>query len=387
MGQERSIAKTFSRADRVGVHALSWEQGWAAILARDRAMDGRVYYSVRTTGVYCRPSCPSRRPRPEHVRFHASGEDAEQAGFRPCRRCRPELSSALERHTATMEEICRLIERSHHMPSLAELAKRAQLSPSHFHRLFTSLVGLTPRAYAVGQRAKRLRVELMRGRQVTAAMYDAGFESSGRFYAASHALLGMTPSRYRAGGVQTDLWFAVGHCSLGAILVAQSLRGVCAILLGDDPELLVRDLQARFPRAHLIGGDATFERVVSIVVGFVEEPQRGLSLPLDIRGTVFQQRVWHALQRIPVGSTATYGEIARRIGRPASVRAVGQACGANPVAVAIPCHRVVRQDGDLAGYRWGVERKRVLLAREAGRSGQAAGSCSTSSDQLPDGLV
>ncbi len=387
MGQGRPTTNISPSAERPGPRALSWERCWAALLARDCAMDGRVYYSVRTTGVYCRPSCPSRRPRPEHVQFYASGEEAEEAGFRPCRRCRPELPSAVEPHLGSMVEICRLIEQSDHMPSLVELASRARLSPSHFHRLFTSVVGLTPRAYAAAQRAKRLRLELERGRSVTAAMFDAGFESSGRFYAVSHALLGMTPSRYRAGGTQTDLWFAVGHCSLGAIAVAQSLRGVCAILLGDDPEHLVRDLQARFPRAHLIGGDAAFERVVSIVVGFIEEPQRGLSLPLDIRGTVFQQLVWNALQRIPVGSTATYREIASRIGRPASVRAVGKACGANPLAVAIPCHRVIRQDGDLAGYRWGVERKRVLLAREAECSGQVAGSCPTSADQPPDSLA
>lgn len=387
MGQGRPTANTFSQTGRAGVRAPSWQECWAALLARDRALDGRVYYSVRTTGVYCRPSCPSRRPRPEHVQFYASTAEAEQAGFRPCRRCRPELPSAVEPHLASMVKICRLIEESSHLPSLGELARRAQLSLSHFHRVFTSVVGLTPRGYAVAQRAKRLRLELERGRPVTAAMYDAGFESSGRFYAASHALLGMIPSRYRAGGTQTDLWFAVGHCSLGAIVVAQSLRGVCAILLGDDPEVLVRDLRARFPRAQLIGGDAAFERAVSIVVEFVEEPQRGLSLPLDIRGTVFQQRVWEALKQIPVGSTATYREIASRIGRPASVRAVGQACGANPLAVAIPCHRVVRQDGDLAGYRWGIERKRALLAREAKRREQVAGSCSTPTEQPPDGLV
>ena len=365
MGQRRPTTAPFPPTGQAGVQALSWERCWAALLARDRAMDGQFYYSVRTTGVYCRPSCHSRRPRPEHVEFYATTGAAEQAGFRACRRCRPDRPFEVEPHTATIVQICRLLEQADHMPSLGELATRGGLSPSHFHRVFTSVVGLTPRGFAAAQRATRLRRELARGRPVTAAMYDAGFESSGRFYAASDALLGMTPSQFRAGGAQTELWFAAGQCSLGAIVVAQSLRGVCAILLGDDPEVLVRDLQTRFPHARLIGGDAAFERVVSIVVGFVESPERGLSLPLDIRGTVFQQQVWNALQRIPVGSTATYREIARRIGKPASVRAVGQACGANPLAVAIPCHRVVRQDGALAGYRWGVDRKRVLLAREA----------------------
>ncbi len=209
---------------------------------------------------------------------------------------------------------------------------------------------------------------------MTDALYQAGFNSSGRFYEASNALLGMTPSRYRAGGAQADIWFAVGDCSLGAILVARSERGVCAILLGDDPEALTRDLQDRFPRANLIGGDAAFEGLVATVVGFVEVPGRGLSLPLDIRGTAFQQRVWQALQHIPVGSTVTYADIANRLGLPKSMRAVGQACGANPLAVAIPCHRVVRQDGGLAGYRWGVERKRMLLEREASSASPSAPS-------------
>ena len=219
--------------------------------------------------------------------------------------------------------------------------------------------------YAVAHRATRVRFELGRDRPVTEALYQAGFNSSGRFYEASDALLGMTPSRYRAGGAQTEIRFAVGDCSLGTILVAQSERGVCAILLGDDPDALTRDLQDRFPRANLTGGNAAFERLVSTVVGFVEAPGRGLKLPLDIRGTAFQQLVWKALQRIPVGSTATYTEIATRIGSPKSVRAVGRACGANPLAVAIPCHRVVRNDGGLSGYRWGIERKRMLLERES----------------------
>ena len=384
MERERSTADTVFPQDRAGLRAPSQEQCWAALWARDGAMDGRFYYSVRTTGVYCRPSCPARRPRPEHVRFHATCVDAEQAGFRPCRRCRPDGPSEVERQAANMVRICRLIEQADHVPPLSELAAHAKLSPSHFHRIFTSVVGLTPRGYAAAQRAKRLRQELERGRSVTAAMYDAGFESSGRFYAAAPALLGMAPSQYRAGGAQTELWFAVGDCSLGAVLVAQSHRGVCAILLGDEPERLVRDLQVRFPRARLIGGDAGFERVVSYVVGCVESPARGLSLPLDIRGTAFQQQVWTALQQISVGTTATYREIARRIGRPASVRAVGQACGANPLAVAIPCHRVVRQDGDLAGYRWGIARKRALLAREKELSGQVDQSWSASLEQTMD---
>lgn len=354
--------------------ALETDPRWAAIVARDATADGTFYYSVRTTGVYCRPSCSARQPRREHVRLHETCADAEQAGFRPCRRCRPDQLPVADRQAAMVVAICRFIEQVEQVPSLDELAQRAKMSPSHVRRIFTSVTGLTPRGYATAHRAMRVRQELERTRSVTDALYQAGFNSSGRFYEASNALLGMTPSRYRAGGAQADIRFAVGDCSLGAILVARSERGVCAILLGDDPEALTRELQDRFPRANLIGGDAAFEGLVATVVGFVEAPGRGLNLPLDIRGTAFQQRVWQALQHIPVGSTVTYADIANRLGLPKSMRAVGQACGANPLAVAIPCHRVVRQDGGLAGYRWGVERKRMLLEREASSASPSAPS-------------
>jgi AraC family transcriptional regulator of adaptative response/methylated-DNA-[protein]-cysteine methyltransferase len=240
------------------------------------------------------------------------------------------------------------------------------MSPYHFHRVFKSVAGVTPKAYASAHRAKRVRRELARpDTTVTAAIYDAGFNSSGRFYETADQLLGMKPSDYRAGGANTEIHFAIGACSLGSILVARSERGVCAILLGDDPEALARDLQDRFRQARLIGGDAGFEDLVARVVGFVEAPALGLDLPLDLRGTAFQQRVWQALREIPPGRTASYADIARRIGAPKSVRAVAQACAANRIAVAIPCHRVVRHDGALSGYRWGVERKRALLTREA----------------------
>jgi AraC family transcriptional regulator of adaptative response/methylated-DNA-[protein]-cysteine methyltransferase len=231
--------------------------------------------------------------------------------------------------------------------------------------VFKAATGVTPRAYAAAHRAKRVRNELRRSRTVTTAIFDAGYNSNGRFYENSDQVLGMTPSRYRAGGADTRIRFAIGECSLGPILVAASDRGVCAILLGDDPEALARDLQDRFPRADLIGGDRDFERIVAKVVGFVEAPGLGLDLPLDVRGTAFQQRVWQALRKIPAGSTASYTEIAQQLGSPRSVRAVAQACAANPLAVAVPCHRVVRTDGALSGYRWGVERKRALLEREA----------------------
>lgn len=339
---------------------------WATVLTRDPAADGRFFYSVRTTGVYCRPSCGARAPRPENVEFHLSAADAERAGFRPCRRCRPDQPSVGARQAALVAELCRFIETSERPPSLAELAKRAGLSPWHLHRVFKAVAGVTPAAYAAAHRARRLRAELDRAATVTEAIYGAGYGSAGRFYGKSDQLLGMTPTRYRAGGRNVRIRFAIGECSLGSILVAASERGVCAIFLGDDPEALARDLQDRFPRAELVGGDAGFEELVSGVVGLVEAPKRGLKLPLELRGTAFQQRVWQALRGIPPGATASYADIARRIGAPESVRAVARACAANPLAVAIPCHRVVRTDGALSGYRWGVERKRALLEREQG---------------------
>jgi AraC family transcriptional regulator, regulatory protein of adaptative response / methylated-DNA-[protein]-cysteine methyltransferase len=340
---------------------------WAAILARDMTADGDFVYSVDTTGVYCRPSCASRRARPEHVAFHQTTADAERAGFRPCLRCRPDQPPLVEQHAATVARLCRFIESADQAPSLEALAQEAGLSVYHLHRLFKAATGLTPKAYAAAHRARRVRAELGRSDTVTEAIYGAGYNSNGRFYAQSNDVLGMTPSRYRAGGADTDIRFAIGECSLGAILVAASEIGVCAILIGDDPDVLAHDLQDRFPRAKLIGGDAAFERLVAKVVGLVEAPAVGLDLPLDVRGTAFQQRVWQALRDIPAGRTLSYADLARRIGAPKSVRAVAQACGANPLAVAIPCHRVVRNDGALAGYRWGVERKRTLLERETRR--------------------
>ena len=345
--------------------ATETDPRWASVVARSPQADGAFFYSVRTTGVYCRPSCAARQARPENVRFHSTREDAERAGFRPCKRCKPDQPSLVEQHAAKVTEACRLIEASPSVPTLEELAGRAGLSPFHFHRIFRAITGLTPRAYAAAHRGERVRAELGRAGSVTAAIYESGYNSNGRFYGESQQVLGMTPTTYRAGGANAEIRFAVGECSLGSILVAQSERGVCAIMLGDDPGTLARDLQDRFPRATLIGGEAKFEQLVARVVGFVEAPALGLDLPLDVRGTAFQQRVWQALREIPAGATASYSDIATRIGSPNSVRAVAQACGANPLAVAIPCHRVVRTDGGLSGYRWGVERKRALLQREA----------------------
>ncbi|AXK38680.1 bifunctional DNA-binding transcriptional regulator/O6-methylguanine-DNA methyltransferase Ada [Crenobacter cavernae] len=338
---------------------------WAAVVARDPKADGTFYYSVKSTGVYCRPSCAARLARPENVRFHATRADAERAGFRPCKRCKPDQPSLAEQYAAKVTEACRIIEASESAPTLDALARRVGVSPYHFHRVFKHITGLTPREYAAAQREERVRHELGRSGTVTEAIFGAGYNANSRFYEKSDAMLGMTPSNYRAGGANTEIRFAVGECSLGAILVAQSERGVCAILIGDDPDELARDLQDRFPRADLIGGDGEFERLVARVVGFVEAPALGLDLPLDVRGTAFQQRVWQALREIPAGETASYTDIANRIGAPKAARAVAGACAANALAVAIPCHRVVRNDGGLSGYRWGVERKRALLEKEA----------------------
>ena len=342
------------------------DERWAAVERRDRAADGAFYYSVRSTGVYCRPSCAARLPRRENVRFHASCEEAEQAGFRPCKRCRPSESPLAERQAAAVAAACRAIEQAETIPSLDALAKAAGMSRFHFHRVFKALTGVTPKAYADAQRARRVRDELARGATVTEAIYGAGFNSNGRFYAASSDHLGMTPTAFREGGRGASIRFAIGACWLGAILVAATQKGVCAILLGDDAQALARDLQVRFPKARLLGGDREFERLVGQVVGFIEAPARGLDLPLDIRGTAFQRRVWEALRAIPPGKTASYAEVAARLGKPSAARAVAGACAANALAVAIPCHRVLASNGGLAGYRWGVERKRRLLKRERG---------------------
>ena len=341
---------------------------WARVVARDKTADGHLWYSVVTTGVYCRPSCPSRTANPKNVQLHDSLESAKATGFRPCKRCNPEGLSAEAENAALVAKVCRIIEESEEEPSLEKLAEAAGLSPSYFHRMFKGITGVTPKEYATAHRAAKVRHGLASGSTVTEAIYDAGFNSSGRFYEKSTDMLGMTPSQYRAGGANEDIKFAVGQTSLGAILVASTKKGVAAILLGDDPDELVHDLQDHFPKAHLVGADSEYEALVARVVGFVEAPRIGLNLPLDVRGTAFQERVWKALQEIPAGATVSYTEIARRIGAPTSVRAVADACAANNLAVAIPCHRVVRNDGALSGYAWGVDRKRALIARETTQS-------------------
>lgn len=351
-------------ANMPGAPSLDDER-WAAVEARDPSADEKFVYGVRTTGIYCRPSSSARLPKRENVEFFDSAEAAEAAGYRSSRRVSSDRSAAAAQRAALVAEACRLIDVSEVQPNLEALALQAGMSMFHFHRIFKAETGLTPKAYASASRARRLREELAGAETITNAIYEAGFNSNSRFYEASAGMLGMCARDYRGGGKNAVIRFAVGQCSLGAILVAQSQRGICAILLGDDPDLLVRDLQDLFRKASLVGGDADFERLVANVVGFIEAPAIGLNLPLDVRGTAFQERVWQALREIPPGATASYAEIAARIGSPKAVRAVAQACGANHIAVAIPCHRVIRRDGDISGYRWGVERKRELLKREA----------------------
>ena len=338
---------------------------WEAIRRRDRNADGAFYYAVRTTGVFCRPSCGSRLPRRSNVAFYTTLAEADRAGFRPCKRCNPTAQGPDERQAAAVTRACRLIETADQLPRLDDMARRAGMSPFHFHRVFKAATGVTPKAYADAHRGRRIRDELKGAGTVTEAIYGAGFNSNARFYESAGDLLGMTPSAFRGGGAGASIRFAVGECSLGSILVAATDKGVCAIQFGDDPDALVRDLQDTFPKAKFIGGDEAFEQAVAQVVGFVEAPQRGLGLPLHVRGTAFQQRVWQALRAIPAGATASYTEVAGKIGEPKAARAVAQACSANPVAVAIPCHRVVRRDGAPAGYRWGVARKQALISKEA----------------------
>ena len=338
---------------------------WAAILARDPKADALFVYGVKTTGVYGRPSSASRLPRMENVEFFDTPAQAEAAGYRASKRVAGDQTQLAALHAQRVADACRHIEQADSPPNLNTLATRAGLSPFHFHRVFKAMTGLTPKGYASAHRSRKVRDGLKDQHSVTDALYNAGFNSNSRFYESADQLLGMKPSDYKAGGTHSEILFAVGQCSLGAILVAQSARGVCAILLGDDADQLVRDLQDQFPKADLVGADHRFEQLIAQVVGFIEAPALGLDLPLDLRGTAFQQRVWQALRDIPLGSTASYAQIAQQIGAPTSFRAVAQACGANSLAVAIPCHRVVRSDGALSGYRWGVERKRQLLERES----------------------
>jgi AraC family transcriptional regulator of adaptative response/methylated-DNA-[protein]-cysteine methyltransferase len=354
----RTLAKPLSLSSRDDAR-------WEAVVARDAAFDGQFYFSVETTGVYCRPGCAARLPKRANVRFHETREEAEAAGYRPCKRCKPDQPSLGEQHAEKVAQACRLIETADEEPKLDALAEAVGLSAYHFHRIFKQALGVTPKAYAMAHRSKRARKSLVEKGTVTEAIYDAGFNSNGRFYANSWEMLGMTPSDFRSGASGQTIRYTIGKSSLGLTLIAASEKGICAIFFGDEPEGLREDLQATFPRAVIVGADKSFEKLTAKVLAFVDDPAKDLDLPLDVRGTAFQQRVWDALRRIPIGSTMSYAGLAKEIGAPKAVRAVARACATNPVAVAIPCHRVVGSNGSLTGYRGGVERKRALLAKEA----------------------
>jgi AraC family transcriptional regulator, regulatory protein of adaptative response / methylated-DNA-[protein]-cysteine methyltransferase len=337
-----------------------------AVAQRDPIADGKFFYSVKSTGVYCRPSCASRAAKPENVEFHATAEDAEKAGYRPCLRCKPRDESLSDQHATTVASLCRFIERSEEEPSLQVLARKANMSTYHLHRIFKSVTGVTPKQYAVAKRSDRLRSTLRKGNStITDAIYDAGYNSNSRFYSEANEILGMTPSAFKSGGARVEIRSAIGHSTVGLVLVAQSAMGICAILLGDDEEQLFADLKKTFPQATFVHGTDEFKKTVDMVVKFVDHPSKAIQLPLDIQGTAFQTRVWEELRKIPAGSTETYSSIAARIGNPKSTRAVARACGANHLAVAIPCHRVIGVDRKLTGYRWGIERKRKLLNAES----------------------
>ena len=340
------------------------EQRWQAVVHRDVQADGEFVYAVRTTGTYCRPSCPSRAARRQNVEFFASPELAVAAGYRACKRCRPDAPSQQQQRNALVRLACRAIEHSPSTPTLAQLAQQAGMSPYHFHRIFKAVTGLTPKAFHQAVLARRVAATLQSAPSVTAALYDAGFNSAGRFYAAASALLGMSPGNYRKGGAGEHIRYAVEPCTLGWIVVAATRKGICAIEFGESEAMLADRVRARFSQAQFETADADFARWVARVLAYIEQPRGVLDLPLDVQGTVFQRRVWQALQTIPAGQTASYAELAVRIGQPQAWRAVAHACAGNPVALAIPCHRAVRANGDLAGYRWGIARKAKLLRRE-----------------------
>ncbi len=340
-----------------------------AVLERDAEADGAFVFAVRSTGIYCRPSCPSRRPKLGNILLFDLPREAEEAGFRPCRRCRPNELSLRQKRSFAVEAACRTIEAADKPPPLAALAKAAGQSPHHFHRVFREITGVTPKAYAATVRERRLARTLQAGEAggITRAILDAGYDSTSRFYEGARERLGMNPRTFRRGGEGETIRSAVAPSSLGLVLVAATARGICAVRFGDDPKALEAELRALFPKARHVPADAAFEDLVRRVVARIEQPASAEELPLDIQGTLFEQRVWKALRAIPLGETRSYGEIAREIGAPRAARAVGRAVGANPVAVLVPCHRLLPASGELGRYHWGSDRKKALLEREKRR--------------------
>ncbi len=344
------------------------QERWQAVIARNPAADAFFVYAVKTTGVYAVPSSASKLPKRENVIFFDSAAAAESAGFRVNRHSAGNRRDTDTRWAEIITQICRSLEDADPLPKVEVLAKQVGFSPSYFYRVFKSVTGVTPNAYINALKNRRFVTNVENSKSTTEAIYQAGFSSNSRFYETSNARLGMNSQEYRQGGKGQRIHFAVGESALGAILVAQTLKGICAILIGDSPEKLVIDLQDQFPHADLIGANPQFESTIAQVIGFIEQPNIGFNLPLDIQGTAFQERVWQALREIPPGKTVSYSELAQMIGSPQSARAVARACASNHIAVAIPCHRVIRSDGALSGYRWGIERKKQLLDLESNES-------------------
>lgn len=360
-----STPRRSAKPARANAASVEADPRWQAILQRDATRDGQFYFSVRSTGVYCRPSCSARHPNPENVTIHATLADAERAGFRACRRCRPGEPSLAQTQSALITQLCREMEQHEERLPLSELAERAGLSVYHFHRVFKQQTGMTPMQFARAARAQRMRAALREEQSVTRAIQRAGFSSSSRFYENSTRELGMTPASRRTGAAREQIQYAFANCSLGTLLVASTAIGICHISIGDTRETLLQELTREFPKASLSEGSFDWQETVRALTLQIEQGSLESGLSLDVRGTVFQMKVWRAIQQIREGETCTYTELARRVGTPGSVRAVARACASNRIAVAIPCHRVVRSDGSLAGYRWGIERKDILQKREA----------------------
>jgi AraC family transcriptional regulator of adaptative response/methylated-DNA-[protein]-cysteine methyltransferase len=340
------------------------DEKWQAVQTRNSTASGSFFYAVQTTGIFCRPGCASRLPRRKNVEYFSSAIEAEKAGYRPCRRCAPQHPTAESEIEQQIVSICRHIEQSELPPKLRELAAMAGLSQYHFHRLFKKVVGITPKQYAAGQRARRFQTHLLEEKSVTEAIYAAGFNSSSGAYDTRRDQLAMQPRQYTKGGAGVVIHYGITRCSLGWVIVAATERGICAIMFGDEDSALPQLVQDRFPRATLVQAGPEFAQLLADVVRLVDRPSFSCNLPLDIQGTAFQQKVWNVLRQITPGETLTYSEVAERLGTPRAVRAVAGACGANPIAVAIPCHRVIGKDGSLTGYRWGLARKETLLKKE-----------------------
>ena len=351
---------------------LNAEGRWRAVLARDRRYDGAFVYAVRSTGIYCRPSCASRKPRRVQVAFFPVPEAAERAGFRACRRCDPGAASPADPRIPLVRSVCRLIDTRPEAPaSLATLSASAATTPHRLLRAFRAVLGLSPRQYRDERRVARFKTQLKEKKRVSPALYEAGYGSTSRVYERAHAQLGMTPATYGRDGAGTRITFAVVPCALGRLLVAATARGICRVAIGDDAPALERELRAEFSAATIARDDDGLRSWVAEITAHLDGRRPHLDLPLDVRATAFQRRVWEALRKIPYGSTRSYSQIARALGNAKATRAVARACATNPVAIVVPCHRVVREDGDLAGYRWGVDRKNAILKQEAAsRTGQ-----------------